>query len=86
MPDSGCTARVRKLRDTLAALKECYIELWNRENRPYALNVVTRRFDAAIAYYDAVLKRLAAAEEDLKNHHPLQPIEQIGFPGKNTGS
>lgn len=76
----GCTARMRKLRDTLAATQERYIELWNRENRPFALDVVTRRFDAAIAYYDGVLKRLAAAEEDLKNHRPLPPLEQIGFP------
>jgi hexosaminidase len=84
--DTGCIGRVRKLRDTCAALKACYIELWNRDNRPFALDVVTRRFDGVIAYYDGVLKRLASAEEDLKNHRPLPPIEQIGFPAKYTGS
>jgi hypothetical protein len=83
---TGCTGRVRKLRDTCAALKERYIELWNRENRPFALDVVTQRFDAVIAYYDEVLKRLASAEEDLKNHRPLPPIERIGFPATYTGS
>jgi hexosaminidase len=84
--ESGCIGRVRKLRDTCVALKARYIELWNRENRPFALDVVTRRFDAAVAYYDDMLKRLAAAEEDLRNHRPLPPIEQIGFPAKYTGS
>jgi hypothetical protein len=81
-----CTDRVRKLRDTFVALKQRYIGLWNRENRPFALDAVTRRFDAAIGYYDGVLKRLAAAEEDLKNQRPLPPIEQIGFPATYTGS
>jgi hypothetical protein len=81
-----CTDRIRQLRDTFVALKRRYIELWNRENRPFALDVVTRRFDEAIAYYDGVLKRLAVAEEDLKNQRPLPPIEQIGFPAVYTGS
>ncbi len=81
-----CTGRVRKLRDTCVALKARYIELWNRENRSFALDAVTRRFDAVIAYYDDVLKRLAAAAEDLGNRRPLPPIEQIGFPAKYTGS
>ena len=83
---SGCATRVRNLRDTCAALKQRYIQLWTRDNRPYALDWVTRRFDAAIAYYDGVLQRLASAEADLKNHRPLPPVEEIGFPAKYTGS
>jgi len=83
---SGCTARVRKLRDTQAALKERYIELWNRENRPFALDVVTRRFDLAIEYYDGVLKRLAGAGEDLQNRRSLPPPPKVGLPSASTGS
>jgi hexosaminidase len=81
-----CIARISGLRDKLASLKPRYIELWNRENRPFALDVVTRRFDVAIGYYDGVLKRLAAAEENLKNRRPLPPVEQIGFPATHPGS
>jgi hexosaminidase len=82
---SPCAGRVRQIRDAHAALKQRHIELWNRENRPYALDVVTRRYDAAVAYYDGVLKRLISAEEDLKNHRPLPPAEKIGFPGAPAG-
>jgi len=81
-----CATRVRNLRDRYAALKGRYIELWNRENRPFALGAVTNRFDAAIKYHDDLLKRLAAAEEDPKCHRPLPPPAQVGFPATRAGS
>jgi len=83
---NGCTARVRKLRNALDGLKRRYIELWNRENRPFALDAVSHRFDTALVYYDGVLKRLTAAEDDLKHHRPLPPVEKIGFSAVSTGS
>jgi hypothetical protein len=59
---NGCTARVRKLRDTLAALKERYVGLWNRENRPFALDVVTQRFDAAMMMFAVLCYQLEDAD------------------------
>ena len=82
----GCAARVRKLRDDYAALKLRYIELWNRENRPFALDVVTRRFDTAIGYHDGILSRLAVAEEDVRGQRPLPAPEQTGFPAAHMGN
>jgi len=79
--EKGCAARVRRMRDAFARLKDRYVELWNRENRPYALDAVTRRYDAAIAYYDGILKRLASAAEDLKARRPLPPAERLGLSG-----
>ena len=83
---SGCAGRISKLRSEYVALKSRYQELWNAENRPYALSGVTGRFDKCIAYCDDLLERLASAEAVLKSQRPLPSPATIGFPGTPGGS
>ena len=78
--ESGCAGRISKLRSEYVALKNTYQELWNAENRPYALSGVTGRYDNCIAYCDGFLQRLASADADLKNQRPLPSPAAIGFP------
>ncbi len=54
---------IRKVRDEHAAMKARYAELWNRENKPYALEPVLGRFDRLIGVYDGILKRLDGAAQ-----------------------
>jgi hypothetical protein len=82
---SGCAAQISKLRSEYAALKNRYQELWNAENRPYALSGVIGRFDICIAYCDDLLRRLTSAEADLKGERPLPSPVIIGFPPTPSG-
>ncbi len=60
-------------------MKDCLVELWNRENRPYALEFVTKRYDGLIGYYDGILKKLEQARRDLTDKHSLPPAASVGL-------
>ena len=53
---ADATEIVRKIRDEHKAMKARYSELWQRENKPYALDVILRRFDAVIGVYDRLIE------------------------------
>ncbi len=57
-------AKLGKIADDHRKLKERYVELWNRENKPYALDWVTKRFDALIAKCEKVTDDLAESRKD----------------------
>lgn len=57
------TARTKlaKIAEDHRKLKDRYVKLWNRENKPYALDWVTKRFDALIAKCEKAVDDLALA-------------------------
>jgi len=83
------TAAVRRTRDAFAGLKDRWQELWLRENKPYALDWSLKRYDAAVARYDAQLEKLAAALKAAEQGEPLPPAREVGLalwgpPGSTT--
>ncbi len=70
---------VRKIRDDHASLKRQYIALWHRENKPYALDWVTRRFDGTIGRYDKMLAALQAAAKALQEKRALPDASDVGL-------
>ncbi|MBI4580011.1 MAG: family 20 glycosylhydrolase [Planctomycetes bacterium] len=66
-------------------LAERYRQLWSRENRPYALEVPMKRYEAAIARYEAVANKLADARKRLAAGERLPSPAQVGLgPGEAT--
>ncbi len=53
---ADATEIVRKIRDEHKAMKARYAKLWQQENKPYALDVILRRFDAVIGVYDRLIE------------------------------
>jgi hypothetical protein len=72
-------AATRKIRGDHQRLKNQYVELWNRENKPYALDWVTRRFDAVLGRYDKILSGLQAAGEAAKAGKALPSAREMGL-------
>lgn len=60
-------------------LRTRYSDAWLAENRPYWLDNVTARYDAAAQLWMQRANRLAAAREQWREHHTLPPPEQIGI-------
>jgi hexosaminidase len=59
------------VRDEHERLKKRYIELWNRENRPYALDRVTAKYEELISRYGAIIRKLRDRIDTLeKNGRP----------------
>jgi len=70
---------LRHSRDTLDALGRRFAELWQRENKPYALDWTLARYRKALAKYDAVLAKLEAAREAVRNGQSLPPATDVGL-------
>jgi hypothetical protein len=71
------TGVARAIRDEHKAMKARYSELWQRENKPYALDVILRRFDAVIGTYDGLVEKLESAREALTNGKDLPPVSEL---------
>jgi len=69
--------KLQKVRGQHEGLKHKYIELWNRENKPYALDWVTQRFDTVLSRYDAVIMKLQQIIKNLQDNEKWTPDEQI---------
>ena len=54
------------------------------ENRPFWLNIVTARYDAAAQLWVERSDKLAAAREQWNQHHTLPAPEEIGIPPAPT--
>lgn len=74
-----------KNRDAHAALGRRFVELWRRENKPHALDVVTARYDTLVAWYDGLNKRLAGLRQAAAAGQTLPAPEEAGLaPGAAT--
>lgn len=67
----------RTIRDKHVELKARYAKLWQRENKPYALDVILKRFDAVIGVYDELIDKLVSATEALTKGKELPPASEL---------
>jgi hexosaminidase len=77
---SGVNGRCEDLRDGYDYLKARYSEVWLKENRPFWLNNVTARYDAAARLWVERSAKIAEAREQWHDHHSLPAPETIGIP------
>lgn len=76
---AGAIAKIRGVREAHKQFKARYATLWLRENKPYALDLVEKRFDAVTATYDSVLGKLRSASEALIAGKGLPPRSELGL-------
>jgi hexosaminidase len=77
---SGNNGRCEDIRDGYEFLKTRFSEVWLAENRPFWLNNVTARYDAAAAIWVERSSKLAAAREQWSQSHTLPSPAEIGLP------
>jgi hexosaminidase len=77
---SGVNGRCEDLRDGYNYLQTRFSDVWLMENRPFWLNIVTARYDAAAQVWVERSQKLAAAREQWSQHHTLPSPEEIGIP------
>ena len=77
---------LRELRDRHAKLAGEFTKLWQRENRPYALDWTLDRYRGVTKAYDAALAGLATARAELDAGRPLPPPEKIGLNPLESGA
>ncbi|MHC4442670.1 MAG: glycoside hydrolase family 20 zincin-like fold domain-containing protein [Planctomycetota bacterium] len=68
--------KLQKVRSQHEGLKHKYIELWNRENKPYALDRVTQRFDTVLGRYGAVIMKLQQIIKNLQGNEKWTPDKE----------
>jgi hexosaminidase len=77
---SGANGNCEDLRDGYSYLRARFIQVWLMENRPYWLENVTARYDAAIQLWIARSSKIAAAREQWERNRTLPAPEEIGIP------
>jgi hexosaminidase len=77
---SGVNGLCQDLRDGYSYLRTRYSDVWLMENRPYWLDNVTARYDAAARLWIDRGDKLAAAHEQWRQDHTLPPPQEIGIP------
>jgi hypothetical protein len=77
---------IRRSRQQYETLRGQFIELWHRENRPYALEWTLKRYDAALARHDLLLKQLGTARASAVLSQPLPPAKEVGLDLVETNS
>jgi hypothetical protein len=77
---SGVNGRCEDMRDGYSYLRMRFSDVWLMENRPFWLNIVAARYDAAAQLWVGRGDRLAAAREQWSLHHNLPAPEEIGIP------
>jgi hypothetical protein len=70
---------VRRTRQAQSALGREFARLWQRESKPYALDRVTSRYEAADAWFGQFLARLDTLAKDLEAGRRLPAPEDIGL-------
>ena len=83
---SGVNGRCEDLRDGYSYLRTRYSDVWLEENRPFWLNIVTARYDAAARRWVQRSEKLAAARQQWSEHHSLPSPESIGIPAETPAS
>jgi len=77
---SGVNGLCEDLRDGYNYLRTRHSDVWLMENRPYWLDNVTARYDAAARLWISRGDKLAAAREQWRQDHTLPPPQEIGIP------
>ena len=70
---------VSRIRDEHVRLKEQYCRLWLLENKPYALDRVTKKFDDYIAGCDSMVARVTEALATVREGGSLPPAAEVGL-------
>ncbi len=70
---------VRENRDAHESLGREFSELWLEEAKPYALDWTMKRYTATVAWYDALLARLADARKQVEAGQGLPAPDVIGL-------
>lgn len=77
---SGTNGRCEDLRDGYSYLRTRYSDVWLKENRPFWLDIVTARYDAAARRWVDRSRKLAEARDQWVQHHTLPTPASIGIP------
>jgi hypothetical protein len=77
---SGVNGQCEDLRDGYSYLRSRFSEVWLMENRPYWLDNVTARYDAAMQLWMARSTKITAARQQWNRIHTLPTPEEIGIP------
>ena len=77
---SGVNGHCEDLRDGYSYLRTRFSDVWLMENRPFWLNNVTARYDAAAQLWVERSEKIAGAREQWSQHHALPSPEEIGIP------
>lgn len=70
---------VSRTADGYRRLRDRWQTLWNRENRPYALDWSLARYDQAIGRCDDLLARIGEAREAVEAGKPLPTADELGL-------
>ena len=79
---SGANGRCEDLRDGYSYLRSRFRDVWLQENRPFWLENVTARYDAAMQLWMGRSTKLAAARAQWSRFHTLPAPEEIGIPAR----
>ena len=82
---SGVNGHCEDLRDGYSYLRTRFSDVWLMENRPFWLNIVTARYDAAAQLWVERSQKLAAAREQWSQHRTLPAPQEIGIPPMSAG-
>lgn len=77
---SGVNGRYEDLGDGYSYLRSRFSDLWLMENRPFWLDVVTARYDAAVQLWVRRGDSIDAAREQWSQHHNLPAPGELGIP------
>ena len=77
---SGVNGQCEDLRDGYSYLRSRFSSVWLMENRPYWLDNVTARYDAAMQLWMARSSKITAARQQWSRNHTLPAPEEIGIP------
>jgi hypothetical protein len=77
---SGVNGRCEDLRDGYSYLRTRFSDVWLLENRPFWLNIVAARYDAAAQLWTERSEKIAVAREQWSQNHTLPSPEEIGIP------
>lgn len=81
---AGVNGRCEDLRDGYSYLRTRYSDVWLMENRPFWLNIVAARYDAAAQRWVERGAKLAEARDLWSQHHTLPTPAAIGIPPAPT--
>jgi hypothetical protein len=70
---------VKKIRDQHISVKARFRDLWNRENKPYALDFALAKYDSLIKKYDETISNINTAQASLKDKGSFRPAGEVAM-------
>ncbi|MDE1156396.1 MAG: family 20 glycosylhydrolase [Acidobacteriaceae bacterium] len=77
---NGINGRFQDIKDTYALIRDLYMQLWLRTNRPYALRPVLDHYDYTNGIWLGRIDRFKSAQRQWDDLHTLPPASDLGFP------